>query len=576
MIDPLIPLRLRIRAALVAAFGESGAAAELLLHRSAHADYQSDAAMALARPLKRNPRDVGAALAEQIVCDDVIESALVSGPGFINITLRAGYLSSELTRMIGDERLGAGEPVQPETIVIDYSSPNLAKEMHVGHLRSTIIGDALARTFEFLKYRVIRQNHIGDWGTPFGMLIEHMIDENAAGGDATLGELSAFYRMARVKFDSDPVFADRARRRVVLLQSGDRDTLSLWRNLIDITLAQLAKLYTTLDVTLDASDVAGESLYNAALPEVVDELMHAGVAQISEGAVCVFPPGFVGRDGQPLPAIVRKQDGGFGYAATDLAAILHRTRTLAASRILYVVGTPQNQHLAMVFAVARLAGWIDDARTLEHVAFGSVLGPDNKMLKTRAGETVRLDALLDEAIERARKLVDEKSPELSEREKSAISHSVGVGAVKYADLVNDRIRDYVFDWDRMLSFEGNTAPYLMYAHARIQSILRKAGAAPEPAAAVSIRLDDPIERALALELLQFPGVLERTAESLQPHRLCQYLYELASTFTTFYGHCPVIKTDEPVRSSRLALCGLTARVLSRGLSLLGIAAPDAM
>jgi arginyl-tRNA synthetase len=576
LIDPLIHLRQRVAAAVTAAFGDAGVATDSLVHRSAHADYQSDAAMALAQRLERKPRDIAAALVGRMACDSVLESAVVSGPGFINLTLRAEYLSDELARMIADERLGAGEPALQETVVIDYSSPNLAKEMHVGHLRSTLIGDALARTLEFLGHRVIRQNHIGDWGTPFGMLIEHMIDEDATGREATLGELSAFYRTARLKFESDPAFADRARRRVVLLQSGEPHTLSLWQRLIDSTLEHLAALYRVLDVTLDESHIAAESLYNRELPDVVSELMHLGVAQISQDAVCVFPPGFEGRDGLPLPVIVRKQDGGYGYAATDLAAIVHRLRRLRADRILYVVGAPQSQHLAMVFEVARLAGWIDDERTLQHVAFGSVLGPDKKMLKTRAGESVRLSALLDEAIERARRLVDEKSPDLTAGDRAAIARSVGIGAVKYADLVNDRIRDYVFDWNRMLSFEGNTAPYLMYAHARIQSILRKAGGSTEPGSPTPVQVTHPAERALALELLQFPGVVHRTAESLQPHRLCQHLFEVATSFTRFYGHCPVIKADEPLRSSRLALCNLTARVLSRGLSLLGIAAPDAM
>jgi arginyl-tRNA synthetase len=410
------------------------------------------------------------------------------------------------------------------------------------------------------------------------MLIEHLFDEQLAGRAAGVRELSAFYRTARLKFDRDPEFAERARQRVVLLQSGDVKTLALWRQLIAVTFEYIEAVYRKLDVGLARGDTVGESAYNGDLTDVVGELERGRIAVIDDGAVCVFPPGFVGRDGAPLPLIVRKRDGGFGYAATDLAALRYRLRTLGAKQVLYVVGTPQHQHLSMVFAVSRMAGWADETVRLEHVGLGSVLGPDKKMLKSRFGESISLDELLDEGVERARRLVDEKSPNLDERVRAEVARAIGVGAIKYADLANDRIKDYVFDWNRLLAFDGNTAPYLMYAHARICSILDKAGGDGErrKSSQSEIALDAPAERALALELLQFPGVVRRTAETLKPHRLCQHLFELATAFTAFYEASPVLRTEEAVRSSRLALCTLTARVLAKGLDLLGIAAPAKM
>jgi len=572
MIDPLESLRLRVEAAARGALGDDAATFEAALHRSAHADYQADGALALSRRLKRNPRDVAAAIAARLAPDDVLAEASVSGPGFLNLNVRAEHLSTVVGQMLADERLGVARAARPEVVVIDYSSPNLAKEMHVGHLRSTIIGDALARTLEHLGHTVIRHNHIGDWGTPFGMLIEHLLDERAGG--ASVRELSAFYQAARKKFDGDEAFADRARRRVVLLQSGDEATLALWRTLLAVTLEHLAVLYAQMGVTLRPEHVLGESHYNPALAGVVAELERLGVARVSEGATCAFPPGFVGREGEPQPLIVKKQDGGYGYATTDLAAIRLRVGELAATRVLYVVGAPQQQHLALVFATARLAGWAPEAVRLEHVAFGSVLGQDRKILKSRAGEAVSLSRLLDEAVERAQKLVDEKTPDVEIGERSRIARDVGIGAVKYADLVNDRVKDYVFDWDRMLAFDGNTAPYLMYAHARIRSILRKAEA--EGAAAGDLRVEAPEERALVLELLQFPAVVAQVGGALQPHRLCQHLHDVATAFTSFYERCPVLKADPPVRASRLSLCQLTAAVLEKGLGLLGIGAPPKM
>jgi arginyl-tRNA synthetase len=572
-IDPLPVLRRRLEVATRVVFGDEAAGTDPALHRSAHADYQADLALALGRRPGRNPREVAAALAAQIPADEVIAEATVSGPGFINIMLRPEYIAGQLALMGADARLGVARAAQPETVVVDYSGPNVAKEMHVGHLRSTVIGDALVRLLELQGHRVVRQNHIGDWGTPFGMLIEHLVDEQSAGSEAGVRELGAFYRAARAKFDADATFADRARHRVVLLQRGDEVTLALWRRLIDLSVEHFSAIYALMGITLRAEDVAGESRYNAMLADVVAELEGKGLARPSEGAICVFPPGFTGREGAPVPLIIRKQGGGYGYATTDLAALRYRVQELGAQRLVYVVGAPQSQHLAMLFAVGRLAGWVPESVRLEHVAFGSILGPDKKPLKTRSGEPVPLTALLDEALERATKVVEGKSPELDAGARAAIAGAVGMGAIKYADLSNDRIKDYVFDWNRMLSFDGNTAPYLMYAHARIRSILRKAGAdqAPGPVA-----LQAPEERALGLELLQLGGTVARTGDSLQPHRLCGFLYQVATSFTAFYESCPVLKADQPARASRLALCELTARTLALGLDLLGIAAPDQM
>jgi len=574
--DPFESLRDRILAATRAAFGADAADVDAALHRSQHADYQADLALALARKLKKNPREVATAIAAKLPADDVIAAVEVSGPGFLNLTLAATDLAArvELMRADSSGRLGVPQTAPAQTVVVDYSGPNVAKEMHVGHLRSTIIGDSLARLLGWQGHAVIRRNHVGDWGTPFGMLIEHLLDVQSAGAEATVRELGAFYRAARVKFDGDPAFADRARQRVVLLQSGDAETLALWRRLIDISVEHFTRLYQALGVTLSSGDVVGESAYNALLANVVDELAKKGLARESEGAMCVFPPGFPGREGEPTPLIIRKQEGGYGYATTDLAALRQRVTELGATRLIYVVGSPQTQHLAMVFAVARLAGWAGEGVRLEHVAFGSVLGPDKKMLKTRAGDSVSLAELLAEADARAGQAVAEKSPELPAEEQARIAHAVGMGAIKYADLANDRIKDYVFDWKRMLAFEGNTAPYLMYAHARIRSILRKA--ADVNAAPGAIVIDAPAERGLALALVQLPGILDRAAETLQPHRLCAFLYDVASAFTTFYENCPVLKSDGATRASRLALCDATARTLALGLDLLGIAAPEQM
>jgi arginyl-tRNA synthetase len=577
MIDPLRHIEEIVRAAVRGAVGDIPESLDLAVRRSTHADYQADLALSLAKKLERSPRDLANAIANNITVGELLSEVSVSGPGFINLSLSREYLASAVEKMSADPALGVTRAVAPEVVVIDYSSPNLAKEMHVGHLRSTIIGDCLARVLQHLGHRVIRQNHIGDWGTPFGMLIEYMRDSGIADDHGTLRELSQFYRAARVKFDSDPAFAERARQRVVMLQRGDPSTLALWQRLIGITVGHLEKLYGQLAVQLGREHMAGESRYNSQLEEVVADLERKGLARLSDGAMCVFLPDFVGRDGEPIPLIVRKQDGGFGYAATDLAALRYRTNELGANRILYVVGAPQSQHFAMVFQTARLAGWIDERVRLDHVAFGSVLGTDGKPLKTRAGEAISLAELLAEAVSRARATVDQRSPSLDPDERARIAEAVGIGAVKYADLANDRVRDYVFSWDRMLALEGNTAPYLMYAHARINSILARTDrAAPAQALQATVLIDSPAERALVLELLQFPTSLARVSVTLQPHRLCQQLFQIATAFSGFYDTCVVLKAPEPIRSSRLALCHVTARVLAQGLELLGIAAPQQM
>ncbi|HET7132612.1 MAG TPA: arginine--tRNA ligase, partial [Gammaproteobacteria bacterium] len=493
-------------------------------------------------------------------------------------------LAAALAESAADERLGVPETAAPEVVVVDYSSPNVAKEMHVGHIRTTVIGDALVRVLGFLGHRVIRQNHLGDWGTQFGMLIEHLVDEGwDLSGDHTIKDLNSLYRQAQERFQGDPEFADRARRRVVALQSGDETTLTLWRALVAESERHFEGVYERLGVLLEPGDVCGESFYNPMLPDVAADLERRGIAAINDGALCVFPPGFTNREGEPLPLIVRKQDGGYGYAATDLAAVRFRTGTLHATRILYVVGAPQAQHLAMVFALSAIAGWLVPPARAEHVAFGTVLGQDKKTLRSRKGEAVTLVELLDEAVERAdaelAKRDVERGVDRGAAERRALAPAIGIGGVKYADLANDRIKDYVFDWERMLAPEGRTGPYLQYAHARIRSIFRKASEegveAPVPGAPIA--LAEPAERALGLELLGFGAAVLEAAESLKPHRLAGYLYDLAAAFTAFFENCPVLRApDSATRASRLALCALTAAVLARGLDLLGIEAPDRM
>src|SRR5271155_304313 len=568
-----------VRRALQDAFDALEPGADPVLASSDRADLPAHGALALAKRLGLEPSGVARAVLEKLDLSGFCDPAEVSGPGFINLNFKNSYLESQLAAMSEDDRLGVAMVDHAENVVVDYSAPNVAKEMHVGHLRTTVIGDSLSRMLTFLGQRVMRQNHIGDWGTPFGMLIEHLIDigEAEAANELSVGDLTTFYQQARSSFDSDDDFRDRSRQRVVLLQSGDAETLRLWRLLVGESVRYFNAVYEKLGVLLNDDDLMGESFYNSMLPEVVAELDAKGLLVEHEGAKCVFPPGFLNRNGDPLPLIIQKSDEGFGYASTDLAAIRYRATVLQASRLLYVVGAPQAQHLQMCFAVARMAGWLSEGTEAVHVAFGNVLGEDRRMLKTRSGETVKLVDLLDEAVERASAALAKRAPEDSQgasSEDESVARMVGIGAVKYSDLSTDRIKDYVFDWDRMLAFEGNTGPYIQYAHARIRSVFRR-GEVSVPDAGPP-RLTDPYERALGLALLRFSEALAETIEVYGPQKLCAYLFDVASTFTSFYENCRVLVPEEDVRMSRLRLCDLTARVLELGLGLLGIEAPQHM
>ncbi len=564
----------RFRDALVAAFSPEYAAVDPVIRPSRHADYQANLALALGSRLGRSPREIAAGIVEHLDLADACEPPTLSGPGFINLTLRPEWLGRQLDALAGDPRLGVPEQ-DPEVVVIDYSAPNVAKQMHVGHLRPTVVGDALARLLEHLGHRVARQNHIGDWGTPFGMLIEHLLDvgEDSSEAQALTEDPNSFYQAARTKFEADEEFAARARRRVVALQAGDHETARLWRELIDLSRSYFNRVYATLDVTLTDADLAGESSYNAALPGICDDLESMGIATPSEGALCVFLQGVTGREGRPVPLIVRKSDGGYGYASTDLATVRHRVEDLRADRLLYVVGAPQQLHLQMVFDTARRAGWLPDRVEVTHVRIGNVLGPDGKILKTRTGSPVKLMALLEEAIDRARQVASRTRPDLPEATRERIARQVGIGAVKYADLSVAHDSEYTFDFDRMLALTGNTGPYLQYAAARIRTLLDKAGDPPTG----TIVLGTDSERVLAIRLLGFGDAVIQVGRSYAPHQLCGYLYEVAQAFTGFYETCPVLRAEDPqVRGSRLALCALTLRVLDVGLRLLGITAPEEM
>ncbi len=558
-------------------------------------DYQANGVMAAAKKLKANPRELAAKVVAQLQpggaaeLSDLAEKVEVAGPGFINIKLKKDWLQQQLAAAGDDEHLGVDRPSEDkrQNIVVDYSAPNLAKEMHVGHLRSTIIGDALARVLEFAGHSVIRQNHVGDWGTQFGMLIAYM-ERTSADASASIADLEDFYRQAKRLFDSDPAFADTARQYVVRLQGGDPEVRHKWEMFADKSLAHADEIYSKLNVGLRREHIRGESSYNDMLPGVVEDLRKAGLLTESQGAQCVFLPDFTGKDGEPLPLIVQKSDEGYLYATTDLAAIRYRVSTLHANRVLYSTDAGQSLHFRMVFAVARAAGFAPPEVSLEHVAFGVMLAEGGGKFRTRTGGTIKLMALLDEAVQRAYALVNEKNADdvakdraepLSEGQKRDIANAVGIGAMKYADLSQNRTSDYVFSFDKMLSLDGNTAPYMQYAYARIQSIFRKGGdqgSVPgDHRLEFAIRnsqfaIQDPPERALALRLVQFPETIAAVAADCMPNVLCAYLYDLAGAFTTFYENCPVLKSQEPTRSNRLALCELTARTIKTGLGLLGI------
>jgi arginyl-tRNA synthetase len=580
MADPRDVLAQRVQDALGAAFGAEYADADPVIRPSSFADFQSNAALPLARKLGRPPRDVAAEIVRHLDLTGVAKPPEVSGPGFINFTLTAEWIAARATEQLADPRLDVPQADPAQRIVVEYSSPNVAKEMHVGHLRTTIVGDAVARILEFAGQQVIRDNHLGDWGTPFGMLIEHLLDVGEDSAEAALLETdpNPFYQAARAKFDADQGFAERARQRVVMLQAGDPDTLRLWQDLVDMSLAYLHRIYGELGVTLTDADIRGESFYNDMLTEVCAELEASGVAVVSDGALVAFPPGFTGRDGEPLPVIIRKRDGGYNYSTSDLATIRYRIRDLHVDRAIYVVGSAQALHFQMVFAVARQAGWIPPGARFEHAQIGNVLGTDGKILRTRAGGTIKLSELLREGVERARLVFDElnPSPDLDEAERAAIAEAVGIGAIKYADLSTARDSEYVFDWDRMISFKGNTGPYLQYAAARIRSIFRRAGLDPDSVRG-PIRLSEPAERELTLRLLGLGSAIRQAGETAEPHLLANYLFDVASAFTTFYEQCPVLQAPEQtVRDSRLALSALTLRVLVTGLGLLGIPLPERM
>ena len=564
-----------MREAIVRAFGAELADADPLVRPTQDVrfgDFQANVAMGLGKRLGKKPRDVAEALVAALDVAGLAGRPEIAGPGFVNVRLDDGWLARLAGEAAADRaRLGIPGVAHPHTVVVDYSGPNVAKDMHVGHLRSTVIGDALARTLHFLGHRVVRQNHVGDWGTQFGLLIEHLIEQEHAHAGSPLGpaiDLTASYREASQRGATDPAFAERARERVVKLQTGDPETRGTWQRLVALSAKQFATVYERLGVTLTLDDIRGESAYNDALPAIVADLRTTGLARESEGAVCVFLDGFKAKEGEPLPLIVQKSDGGYLYATTDLAALRYRADQLGARRMVYVTDARQRQHFQMVFAAARAAGWVSDDVRLDHVVFGSVLGEDGTPFKTRSGDTVPLAELLDRAEELALGLVLAKNPDLDPVERARVAHTVGIGAIKYADLASDRVKDYVFSWPRMLAMDGNTAPYLQYAYARIRSIFRKARLDTAPVAPV--RLDEPAERALVLALLQLDGVVEAVARTLEPHRLCGYLYEVATAFSTFYEACPVLQAPAGVRESRLVLCGLTADTMKIGLGLLGI------
>ena len=576
MTDPQQALARLMTAALAAAYGPDHADADPLIRPSQFADYQSNVSLSLAKRLNRPPREIAAELAGRLRDSEVIETAEVSGPGFINLTLREDWIAAQATAQLADPRLDVAEAAPAQTTVVDYSGPNVAKELHVGHLRATVVGDAVVRVLEHLGHKVVRAAHLGDWGTPFGMLIEHALDigEETTHDQLATGEFTAFYQAARAKFDTDPAFADRSRGRVVELQAGDEQTLRLWRRFVDDSMEYLHKIYSVLDITLTDADMDPESFYNPMLADVCAELEADGVAVISDGALCAFPPGFTGRDGGPLPLILRKSDGGYGYATTDVAAIRYRLGKLGATRLIYVVGSEQHQHLLMVFAVARQAGWLTDAASAEHAEIGLVTAPGGGRLRTRSGDQAKLITLIDEAIDRAERVIAERYDDPGVRRQ--IAEAVGIGALKYGDLSVARNSSYVLDFDRMLALTGNTGPYLQYATARIRSIFRKGEIGLDQAAG-PVRITEHAERELALQLLGFGAAVWQVSEAAEPHKLAAFLFETASAFTTFYEKCPVLQApEESVRSSRLALSALTLRVLLAGLDLLGIPVPERM
>lgn len=598
-----------------------------------HGDFQINGVMGAAKKAKQNPRELAQKVAEALAGNAVIESAEVAGPGFINLRLRPEFLAQNIQTALNDARFGIAKTDKPQTVVIDYSSPNLAKEMHVGHLRSSIIGDSISRVLEFMGNTVIRQNHVGDWGTQFGMLVAYLVEQQKDNAAFELADLEQFYRAAKVRFDEDPAFADTAREYVVKLQGGDETVLALWKQFVDISLSHAQAVYDTLGLKLRPEDVAGESKYNDDLQPVVDDLVQKGLAVEDDGAKVVFLDEFKNKEGEPAAFIVQKQGGGFLYASTDLACLHYRIGRLKADRLLYVVDHRQALHFEQLFTTSRKAGYLPENVKAEFIGFGTMMGKDGKPFKTRSGDTVKLVDLLDEAIKKAAIVIKEKShlAQLLEKIQNAFhvdvqlgdlkiklntdeliitlndnysaaiplskqftikdannvaeykdvafdnifenSKKIGIGAVKYADLSKNRTSDYVFDWDAMLSFEGNTAPYLQYAYTRVQSVFRKAG---EWDAAAPTVLTEPLEKQLAAELLKFEDVLQSVADTAYPHYLAAYLYQTATLFSRFYEACPILKAEGATRNSRLQLAKLTGDTLKQGLDLLGIDVLDVM
>jgi arginyl-tRNA synthetase len=571
-------LQQQFSAALVAAFGDDYANTDPLLaatNNPKFGDYQANLAMSLAKPLKQNPRAIASQIVEALDVSEFCDAPEIAGPGFINLRLTREFVEGQLQQMQGSDRLGIAPTPDPQRVVVDFSSPNIAKEMHVGHLRSTIIGDAIARVLEFQGHDVLRLNHVGDWGTQFGMLIAYLRDvypDALSQADALdIGDLVSFYKKAKLRFDEDPQFQENARHNVVKLQSGDPETRQAWKLLCDQSRREFQKIYDRLDVNLSER---GESFYNDQLPQVVQDLEECGLLVEDQGAKCVFLEGYQNKDGNPQPLIIQKSNGGYNYATTDLAALRYRIREDGAKRIVYVVDAGQGTHFAQVFQVAQRAGWLPEDVEAVHVPFGLVQGEDGKKLKTRAGETVRLKDLLNEAVNRSRVDLQQRieaegrseSPEFIEQ----VAEVVGMSSVKYADLSQNRTSNYIFSYDKMLSLQGNTAPYLLYAYVRVQGISRKGNIDFENLGEIELKLSEDAELTLAKHLLSLAEILDEVAEELLPNRLCQYLFELSQKFNQFYDKCPVLQVEEPLRTSRLVLCDLSARTLKTGLSLLGI------
>ena len=568
----------KIKQAMIAAGAD--AQCEALVRQSGKVqfgDYQANGIMPAAKKLGLNPREFAQSVLDKAELQDIAEKTEIAGPGFINIFLKDTWLADKISRAVQDPKLGVHNP-EKQTVVVDYSSPNVAKEMHVGHLRSTIIGDAVVRTLEFLGNHVIRANHVGDWGTQFGMLIAYLEKmENEHATEMELSDLEAFYRAAKKHYDEDPVFAEKARNYVVKLQSGDEYCRTMWQKLVKITMQQNQHNYDRLNVTLTDKDVMGESLYNPMLPGIVEDLKKQGLAVEDDGALVVYLDEFKNKDGDPMGVIVQKKDGGFLYTTTDIAAAKYRYETLKANRALVFSDTRQSQHMQQAWLITRKAGYVPDSFQLEHKNFGMMLGKDGKPFKTRSGDTVKLADLLDEAIERAGVLISQKSTALSEQEKADVIEAVGIGSVKYADLSKNRTTDYVFDWDNMLSFEGNTAPYMQYAYTRIRSIFNRSQIDLSEVEQAQLSITDEKECALAIKLLQFEEAVQVVGKEGTPHVLCAYLYELAGVFSSFYEHCPILNNDDQqVKLSRLKLALLTERTLKQGLDLLGIKTVEKM